>query len=228
MKAQAWIGKTAYENNWDSANHWLKLAAKQNHLESQLLLMRNTDIDSNYWRKKAAEQGDLYAQWELGASYSIDTYGPKDYKKTIYWYKKAAEQGDLYAQRDLGGMYLAGIGVKKDIDKAIYWLTKAATQIKNDSFDAYPAYLLGLHYQYGEEFGFIDLKKAIYWFEKSIEQGWTSAYSDLGKMAEEGIGMEKNIDKALEYYKKGMESGDDKSKKNYIRLNNINENKTDI
>jgi TPR repeat protein len=55
-----------------------------------------------------------------------------------------------------------------------------------------------------------DYKKAMAYFKEAIPDEW--AYYFLGEMYEKGLGIEINIDKALEYYRKAAEQGNDSAK----------------
>lgn len=64
-----------------------------------------------------------------------------------------------------------------------------------------------------------DYEQALGWYLRAEELGFTGGYfSRIGYMYENGMGCKKNIEKAIEYYKKGSECGDNGSALNFARL----------
>lgn len=54
----------------------------------------------------------------------------------------------------------------------------------------------------------VDKEKAFYWANKSAEQGYPPAYNFLGTSYYVGTGVEKNPQKAVEYYEKAIQKGE--------------------
>ena len=52
-----------------------------------------------------------------------------------------------------------------------------------------------------------DEKKAVQWYQKSADQGYPLAQSNLGVMYELGKGVTQNYEKALELYQKAADQG---------------------
>jgi len=67
----------------------------------------------------------------------------------------------------------------------------------------------------GVENPWFNPKKMNFWYHKAIEAGHPEAYNKLAHIYEMGQGVEKNNDKALEFYKKSAELGSVLGKKNY-------------
>jgi len=61
-------------------------------------------------------------------------------------------------------------------------------------------------------------QKAVEWFQKAADQGVASAQYNLGMSYELGVGVEKDIPKAKELYKKAIAQGHQKAQQ---RLNNL-------
>ena len=83
-------------------------------------------------------------------------------------------------------------------------------------------YDLAQHY---EDFSFLgnpnpcfNKLKRIYWYNKAAKNSHASAYNNLADLFERGDGCEKDLNKALSYYKKSMELGDVLGKKNYKQM----------
>ena len=51
------------------------------------------------------------------------------------------------------------------------------------------------------------MNKAIYWHEKSAEQGQKEAQCNLAHIYENGNGIDKDINKAIYWYQKSAEQG---------------------
>lgn len=80
-------------------------------------------------------------------------------------------------------------------------------------------YDLAQHYEdmsiWGAPNPYENISKRFYWYSKAAANNHAGAFNNLADMYERGIGCKKNIKKALEYYKKSGELGDDLGKKNY-------------
>jgi len=74
-------------------------------------------------------------------------------------------------------------------------------------------YNLAITYLTGENFVAKDIEKAFYWFNKAAEQGDAQAQFNLGIMYLNGDGVEKDINKAIELFKKAEKGGEEKAKK---------------
>lgn len=118
---------------------WFKKAAKQGHVDSQIMLgsiyyegvgstkFKNF-IASEKWFKMAAESGHNGAQASLATLYYDGRLGEKDFDKAFKWYMKAAHQGNSGAQNYLGAMYMSGQGVEQSNVIGYTWATLAADQ----------------------------------------------------------------------------------------------------
>lgn len=56
-----------------------------------------------------------------------------------------------------------------------------------------------------------DTTRAVYWFNESAKNGYPKAFGEIGTAYEKGIGVNCNIIKALDYFKKGANLNDPKS-----------------
>ncbi len=52
-----------------------------------------------------------------------------------------------------------------------------------------------------------DYEKAIEWYSKAAEQGYSTAQNNLGNMYYNGLGVERDYEKAIEWYSKAAEQG---------------------
>lgn len=167
--------------------------------------------------RRAAEMGHAAAQFNLGVYHAEGLGIAQDLEQPVIWYRKAAEQGHANAQFNLGIRYDNGIGVPKDARIAACWYRKAAEQGQ-----ASAQYNLGICYANGEGVT-RDEQKAIDWFRQAAEQNHPQAQFYLQQIAalsgdrdsqyalaicyEQGRGVEKDIDKAIAWYRQAAEQG---------------------
>ena len=162
-----------------------------------------------FWFEKAIENGaevteDLCMQ--LGEIYKYGEYGiEEDQKKSILWFKKPAENGNAEAQNSLAGCYC----VLGDKDNALFWAKKAAEHGGKDELCS-----LGAIY-----YDFDDYENALIWYKKAAEKDDAFALCELGEMYLNGIGVDKDLKKAEEYYRKaaalGYEDAEQALKENF-------------
>ncbi|TCC99445.1 tetratricopeptide repeat protein [Pedobacter hiemivivus] len=119
------------------------------------------------------------------------------------------------------------------IDSKLYGESNLTVQGKRDLYNQFfklikkAAYLghKDAMYEYAQQFEDISFlgvenpwfnpKKRNFWYHKAIEAGHPEAYNNLAYIYEIGEGVEKNNNKALEFYKKSAELGSVLGKKNY-------------
>ncbi|RGB31016.1 hypothetical protein C1646_764573 [Rhizophagus diaphanus] len=161
---------------------------------NEIIVRRDKDPkDAFYWYQKSAENGNKLAQFYLGKCYENGNGTGKDDFKAFECYDIAAKNGNKFAQFILGYFYYNGIGTQIDKEKAIVWYEKSAMQNHCDA-----QLCLGLLYKREEE----DLKEALYWIGKAAENGNKFAQFNLGYYYEKGEGIQKDINKAFEWYEK--------------------------
>lgn len=148
----------------------------------------------------AAENGSLEGMYFLGFTYYEGIGVEMNLDEAFKWFKLSAEKGHELSQFLLANSYFDGIGVEKDIIEAMKWLMLSVENgnrmallvlasnlfggnyIKPDNEKAFNLFnelqhefsetqkYLGLCYLYGKGVE-QDFKKAITYFEKSIEYG---------------------------------------------------------
>lgn len=113
--------------------------------------------------------------------------------------KQHAEQSDATAQFQLAAMYADGRGVAKDVHQAIKYYVQAAQQ-----GHASAQFHLGRLY---ESQGFVqDQQKAVYWYSRAGEQGYSLKY--LAAMYYEGRGVQQDYAQAFKLFQTSAEAGD--------------------
>ncbi len=162
--------------------------------------------------------------YQLGEKYFWGTGVAKDYKEAVYYYLLAANAGHAKAQLSLGACYRYGYGVNKDLQKAREWLSKAAAQGHQNARDvlddmnreleqtsapktltpqdAEEAFQLG--YKYYRIGGLENDKKAVEYFLKAANAGHAEAQYRLGLCYRYGWGVNKDLQKAREWYGKAV------------------------
>lgn len=148
---------------------------------------------------KAAELGYARSNTVLGILYRNGFYVKKDYTKARELFQKAYDAGDTKAPRFLGLMEENGEGSEVSPEKAVYWYEKA-----DELNDITGQYLLGKCYEKG--FGVSqDYGKAMELYLVSGARGDRIAAPAIGAIAElyeQGLGVEKNPEKAKEWKSK--------------------------
>ena len=153
---------------------------------------------------KLAELGNVEAQYATGLMYGLGAGVSLNDAKSKKWLRKAAEQGHVEAQYELGTYYSF-----EDEDESIAWYMKAAEQGHADA-----QYNLGMIYFRNEKFS-----DASQWFIMAAEQNQpealliSEAQFMLGRMNDEGFGMEKNKSKATYWFNKAALNGNDSAQK---------------
>lgn len=169
----------------------------------------DVDLDS---LKKQASDGDVTAQFRLGELHKKGKEVSQDYTLAAIWYRKAAEAGNAEAQYSLAEMYSEGKGVPQDWEMSEKWYKQSAEQGNVKAQYAYA--FVYYHYDhesilnwFGDHYKNHNYKKAIAWFEKAAKQDHPNALYFLGRMYEEGEGVEYNIEKAAQYFLKAANLG---------------------
>lgn len=147
--------------------------------------------------REAAELNDKEAMMLLAQRY--ENYNSSDYniKKAIVWYDKLIEQNDIIAIRNLAKIYernrniIRDKEIKYDVKKIIKLYEHGATLGCAKSM-----FRAAQYYYYNEENK--DMKKCIELLEKASALNYREALLLLASCYENGIGVEKNLDKAKE------------------------------
>ena len=202
--------------DYDKAEEWFLKAAAQGNRYSQCSIGKRyyygEGVEKDYpkaveWFRKAADQGDAEAQNILGDCYYHGEGVTQDYAKAVDWYRKAAEKGNRNAYSNLGICYYKGYGVTKDLDKSVEWFNKAQQKGKDCS------YWLGCCYEDLNNYA-----KAIEWYANGSDEGDSYCSSRLGNIYQYGRGVQKNVAKAKEYYKKAIDQGSTDAKEYLAEL----------
>ena len=137
------------------------------------------------------ESSQIYEKMFIEASEAWENH---DYKKAFELFLESAKGGESSSQLNIGYFYDEGICVPKNMKKAIYWYKKASMQNNGGATTN-----IAIHYRTIKEY-----RKALWWFHKAVKQLDHDAYFDIGCLYENGLGVKKNIKKALHYYKEAV------------------------
>lgn len=159
----------------------------------------------NYW-KKAAALKDHQGAANLGYAYINGIGCAKDIKKGIEIWKQAVEYGSGYAANNLCRCYSSGeYGEKKDKELAKKYLIKAA-----ELNDAWGCLNLGTQYYLGNYLMDKSDGQAFVYVKKAADMGLIDACNVLAYFYENGIGCDKDPQKAKEYKDKTIANGEKK------------------
>lgn len=173
---------------------------------------KNNEKAFEYYTK-AYELGSGWGTNNLGALY-IDGVGcDKDIKKALSLFKQASDLGEGRASKNLYDYYWFKDYKEpheRDRELAKEYLIKAAKQ-----GDMYANMIMGQHYlnYKGSDLFEKNDHEAFIYYKQAADMGHIDACRRVASMYENGVGCDKNPDKAKEYYNKTKAKDDDKEVK---------------
>ncbi|MBU5439771.1 SEL1-like repeat protein [Tissierella sp. MSJ-40] len=176
------------------------------------------DIEESYeWYEKALNAFHRiedrkpwkYTEYRIGKMYSQGLGTEEDYEKAAYWLTLSAEERYKFAEYSLGGLYYRGQGVEQSYERAFEFYLKSAKQsFPYAKFEVAKMYRDGIGTDINEEesdkyfsYAFIGFKR----LEKKSHDD--KIQYRLGWMLQNGIGTEKDIGVAKQYYEKSAKLG---------------------
>ena len=177
---------------------------------------------------ESAEQGNATAMYNL-SYYSLEGLAcEKSQEDAFRWMKKAAEAGYENAYYYLAGRYRAANGTEKDLIQAKFWAEKALQTkekgedarkllelISSEAQDTDPANLLRITREQDDRFSqavklFNDKRhaEALAILEPLGREGHPQALRVIGQAWHYGLGVEQNINRAVEFYTAAACRGD--------------------
>ena len=212
------------EQSSEQAFYWFTKAADQGYAAAEYSLgfmyaygrFVELSIEKSYClTKSAAEKGYREAQYFM--AFAIDN-GPYDgtEEESFFWANKAAQQGDQWAQWWNFYSYRDGKVVEKSIDLALYWLNEAAKDIPFKPEDDLA--FLWKSYDYFDRWDMVD-----HFGKKYTGKGCLYAQEELGDIYAEGEIVNVSYDKAVFWYKKSLDQGNDlaQDKLTELHLNGV-------
>ena len=164
---------------------------------------------SEYFQK-AIDGGSVLGYYGQALLYLNGCGVDRDYAKAMELAQKAADGGADIGYVMLGNMYKNGNGVDQDGKKALEYYEKAA---ESDEWQAKNNGLLciGVLYEKGVDAGdnsiTKDLTKAMEYYQKCIDNGYASAYYEIGGLYDGDDGIENDPAKVFEYAQKYSNTG---------------------
>jgi TPR repeat protein len=186
-----------------AAEHY-RAAAEAGHGPSQLRygmallngqgVPRNT-FQGESWLRRAALTGEPQAAVALGQLYAESSDGlPPNHAEAMLWFRRAADAGHGGAARALAHRFLHGVGTAADPREAIRWLRVA---VANDDVHA-RVDLAGMAQT--KHASPQDRAQALALFREVAEAGDMAAAYNVGLCYGEGIGTERDDEKALAWF----------------------------
>ena len=148
--------------------------------------------------QKASDKGSLDAMYDLGDCYYDGEGVEKNMPLAIKWISKAADAGSVKAQALLGVIYFSGTEeFEQNYALSEKYLMMAA---EKENVDAQA--FLALLYVIMEDYG-----KALMWARKAAQMDNAQAYSILGRIYDEGLGVDIDHLEGLKWYEKAADKG---------------------
>lgn len=186
INLSSWTNKPIAETEFKS------LPIKSLSLDSKSAFSGSCDNGLNL--KDLTNKGDNYFFGMNGVT--------RNYSEAVRYYNIAAQQGYPPAQCQLGFCYQNGYGVELDMVAAVKWYSAAAEQNYARGLN-----LLAICYKTGGKGVDINESLAFKLFDQSARLGSPFGQRYLGECFEYGIGVEKDIDKAISLYRKAVDNG---------------------
>ncbi|MDU2121178.1 MAG: tetratricopeptide repeat protein [Clostridium celatum] len=195
---RAYYNGLGVDKDEESAFKWHKKAAENNLPASQYalsLMYKNGDgceenlISAYYWVERAAENDYEDAYYVVGRSYLEGICVEVNYKKAFHYLSKGYLALDTNCIESLAEMYLKGLNVKRDVYTALELYNRAL-----EFGDRSIYFKVGKVY---EDEGLINQAISIY--NQGHEEGNLKCTQRLGIMYYNGEGVEKDLEKAIEY-----------------------------
>ena len=153
--------------------------------------------------QKFAAKNDPLSQYLLASYYKDPKYNSISDNKYIYWLKKAAENEYNLALSDLSEELLAGKRIQQNISKAFSIASRLDKLGQSVAIECRGKFYLTLAAIYENEKKYMDLVKAFEYYKKCADHFSNSfANYNVGRCYENGIGIGKDIRKAISFYEK--------------------------
>ena len=184
------------------------------------------------WFRKSAEQNCAIAFYELGVCYENGEGVERNLDEAEVWYKKALDAGigeEAKAALERVGKLKAEATPEAE---AVELYKKAMEYFDRQDKDVECAELL----RQSAELGFVwaqlfygrflckgigtalDPASAVGWFHKAADQNCAEAFYELGVCYENGEGVERDFDQAIEWYRKAVAGGFERAQSAVIRV----------
>ena len=158
-----------------------------------------TDVPkARYWLRESADAGHVDALVQLARSYRVPFADPPDLDRALALYQLAVDKGSLEALTALGYVYLGGETGTPDLQRATQYFRQAA-QGNSPAAQTALGFMSIADHQYAA---------ARQWFERAAAVQYPEAFTGLGRLYQEGLGVAASRTRAIESYAKGATLGD--------------------
>ncbi len=175
------------------------------------------EAHAEYLKASEYDSGQAFYFLSLMSEFGRGT--DRDYQKSTKYANKAIEEGYDMAAFQLGWMHVKGLGVPVDSIKAMGYFKQSLNHVKQlaeeNEPEAQNLYGLLLSEGYAVD---KDAEKAFDLTKKAALKGHPAAISNLAYSYEYGSGVDKNCNKALEWYEKGAKIKQERSLNGLGRL----------
>lgn len=130
-----------------------------------------------------------------------------NYDKALEFYKKATDMGSVEAMYRIAKVYDNENFNKNDIQKALEWCTKSA-----NAGNVTAMFELGEYFLFNNK----DYDVAIKWLQKSSEKNYVKSFLLLGYCYDNGTGVNEDKEKAIYWYKRSANEGNDTTAMNIL------------
>ncbi|MFZ4401311.1 MAG: protein kinase domain-containing protein [Bacteroidales bacterium] len=173
---------------------------------------KNQKLAFEYYLK-SANTGYAFIMSHLASCYFNGLGVEKNTDEAVKWLTKSADLGHPYALLSLGVLYLKGEDVEKNVDKGIGLIKQAANQNYSAAFSKLGyLYFMGDVVQKDNNLSYIYTQKAV-----DFDNDNVIAMENLAYDYKNGIGCDKNFEKAKNYYLRAVEN-DSIRTDNYIKV----------
>ncbi|TCS60301.1 hypothetical protein EDD55_1112 [Varunaivibrio sulfuroxidans] len=153
-----------------------------------------------------AKEGHAGALFSLGLMYQKGRGVKVDYNRALEYYLRAAVKDYAPAQNNIGTMYQEGLGVRRNFKEAIRWYTLAARAHLKAKLNLAQIYANGMGVKR-------DPVIAAKLYTLCAKENNPFCAFFLAQDYETGVGVAKDLKKAITYYKISAINGDEKALK---------------
>lgn len=212
------------KNDADKAVDWYLKAAKQGVANAQTELgllchsgegVKQDDELAVQCFTDAADQGDARAMYYLSQCYMNGVGVAEDFDKGWDLLTKAADKGNINALNDLGDRYMSAADDDETSKKDQAEFYETAAQCFMDAAkqdDARAIWRLGWMHIRGQYFA-TNEKEGFALFMKAAKDDFSPAQVAVGICYVEGIGVERNKNEAIYWYKRAADQGNEEAVK---------------
>ncbi|MDR1577589.1 MAG: sel1 repeat family protein [Deltaproteobacteria bacterium] len=158
------------------------------------LITRNYGTALN-WYKKAAAKGSPEGYYFVGLCYEVGAGTKPDLAMAFDNFQKGSNLGSKEATFKLGQFYLQGLGVKADPNKGLEMVEKSAKDNYHLALNE-----LGVINIYGQLERKKDEKKALDYFTKAANLGFSESMRNIAVIYRDGLGRPANDVQALKWF----------------------------